>query len=167
MPVYTCTIGEHRLTADQKATVAAEITRIHSAVTGAPTSFVHVVFHEVPAGDIFTGARPSDHLLVAGLTRGGRADVEKQRLAVDISAACSRATEIPEGRILVTIAELPARFAVEGGRILPEPGLEGDWMQAGDEKDAERRHIGPADSDRGHLRLAERIRLLPGGGEAD
>jgi hypothetical protein len=55
----------------------------------------------------------------------------KQRPALEISAACSRATEIPEGRILVTIAEVPARFAVEGGRILPEPGLEGDWMDAG------------------------------------
>jgi phenylpyruvate tautomerase PptA (4-oxalocrotonate tautomerase family) len=133
MPVYTCTIAEERLTADQKAAVAAEITRIHSAVTGAPTSLVHVVFQEVPAGDIFTGGRPSGHLLVAGLTRAGRADADRQRLAVDISAACSRATEIPEGRILVTIAEVPARFAVEGGRVLPEPGLEGDWMKAGSE----------------------------------
>jgi phenylpyruvate tautomerase PptA (4-oxalocrotonate tautomerase family) len=130
MPVYTCTIADERLTGEQKAAMAGEITRIHSAVTGAPTSFVHVVFQEVPAGDIFTDARPSDHLLVAGLTRGGRADAEKQRLAVDISAASSRVTGIPEDRILVTIAEVPARFAVEGGRILPEPGMEGDWMDA-------------------------------------
>jgi phenylpyruvate tautomerase PptA (4-oxalocrotonate tautomerase family) len=29
-------------------TMAAEITQIHSSITGAPTSFVHLNFHEQP-----------------------------------------------------------------------------------------------------------------------
>jgi phenylpyruvate tautomerase PptA (4-oxalocrotonate tautomerase family) len=128
MPVYTCTTAEDNLTAEQKSGVAGEITRIHSEVTGAPASFVHVVFQEVPAGDIYTNARPSRHLLVSGLTRAGRADAEKQRLARDISSAGSRITGIPEERILVAITDVPAKFIVEAGRFLPEPGLEGDWL---------------------------------------
>jgi phenylpyruvate tautomerase PptA (4-oxalocrotonate tautomerase family) len=127
MPVYTCTTAEENLTDEQKSGAAGEITRIHAQLTGAPTSFVHVVFQEVPAGDIYTNARPSRHLLVSGLTRAGRADAEKQRLAREISSAVSRTTGIPEERILVAITDVSARFIVEGGRFLPEPGLEGDW----------------------------------------
>lgn len=66
------------------------------------------------------------------------ADAEKQRLARDISSAGSRITGIPEERILVAITDVSARFIVEGGRFLPEPGLqarflpepglEGDWL---------------------------------------
>jgi hypothetical protein len=50
------------------------------------------------------------------------------RLAKDISSNSSRIAGIPEARILVNIADRPARFAVEGGRVLPEPGAEDDWL---------------------------------------
>ena len=49
MPVYTCITTTKTLADDTKAALAAEITKIHSSVTGAPTSFVHVVFQELPA----------------------------------------------------------------------------------------------------------------------
>jgi phenylpyruvate tautomerase PptA (4-oxalocrotonate tautomerase family) len=128
MPVYTCTVTVNALSDEVKATLATEITKIHSSVTGAPTSFVHVVFHELPNGNVFTAASPSRPLLINGLTRAGRADAEKVRLAKDISASSSRITDIPEARILVIIEDSSARFAVEGGRVLPEPGAEGDWL---------------------------------------
>jgi phenylpyruvate tautomerase PptA (4-oxalocrotonate tautomerase family) len=50
------------------------------------------------------------------------------RLATDISSSSSRIAGIPEARILVAIQEFHARFAVEGGRVLPEPGAEDDWL---------------------------------------
>jgi hypothetical protein len=31
-------------------------------------------------------------------------------------------------RVLVIIQSSPARFAVEGGRVLPEPGQEKSWL---------------------------------------
>jgi phenylpyruvate tautomerase PptA (4-oxalocrotonate tautomerase family) len=37
MPTYVCTVMEGRLSTDQKSRIAAEITRIHSEVTGTPT----------------------------------------------------------------------------------------------------------------------------------
>jgi phenylpyruvate tautomerase PptA (4-oxalocrotonate tautomerase family) len=128
MPVYTCISTTQTLADDTKAALAAEITKIHSSVTGAPTSFVHVVFQELPATNVFTDSSPSEPLLISGVIRAGRADADKVRLAKDISSNSSRIAGIPEARILVNIADRPARFAVEGGRVLPEPGAEDDWL---------------------------------------
>jgi phenylpyruvate tautomerase PptA (4-oxalocrotonate tautomerase family) len=128
MPVYTCITTTKTLADDTKAALAAEITKIHSSVTGAPTSFVHVVFQELPATNVYTDSSPSEPLLISGVIRAGRADADKVRLARDISSNSSRISGIPEARILVNIADRPARFAVEGGRALPEPGAEDDWL---------------------------------------
>jgi phenylpyruvate tautomerase PptA (4-oxalocrotonate tautomerase family) len=128
MPVYTCIATTKTLADDTKAALAAEITKIHSSVTGAPTSFVHVVFQELPATNVYTDSSPSEPLLISGVIRAGRADADKVRLAKDISSNSSRIAGIPEARILVNIADRPARFAVEGGRVLPEPGAEDDWL---------------------------------------
>jgi phenylpyruvate tautomerase PptA (4-oxalocrotonate tautomerase family) len=128
MPVYTCIATTKTLADDTKAALAAEITKIHSSVTGAPTSFVHVVFQELPATNVYTDSSPSEPLLISGVIRAGRADADKVRPAKDISSNSSRIAGIPEARILVNIADRPARFAVEGGRVLPEPGAEDDWL---------------------------------------
>jgi hypothetical protein len=40
----------------------------------------------------------------------------------------SRVTLIPDRYMLVNIADRPARFAVEGGRVMPEPGAEDEWL---------------------------------------
>jgi phenylpyruvate tautomerase PptA (4-oxalocrotonate tautomerase family) len=128
MPLYTCLTTAKTLADDTKAALAAEITKIHSSITRAPSSFVHVVFQELPATNVFTDSSPSQPLLINGIIRAGRADADKVRLANDISASSSRIAGIPEARILVSIADRPARFAVEGGRVLPEPGAEDDWF---------------------------------------
>jgi phenylpyruvate tautomerase PptA (4-oxalocrotonate tautomerase family) len=129
MPVYTCVTTAKTLADDTKAALAAEITKVHSSITGAPTSFVHVVFQELPATNVFTDSSPSEPLLINGVIRAGRADADKVRLAKDISSSSSRIAGIPEARILVSIADRPARFAVEGGRVMPEPGAEDDWLE--------------------------------------
>ena len=128
MPLYTCITTAKTLADDTKAALAAEITRIHSSITRAPTSFVHVVFQELPATSVFTDSRPSQPLLITGVIRAGRADADKVRLATDISSSSSRIADIPQARILVNIADRPARFVVEGGRVMPEPGAEDAWL---------------------------------------
>jgi phenylpyruvate tautomerase PptA (4-oxalocrotonate tautomerase family) len=130
MPIYTCITTEKTLADDTKAAVAAQITKIHSSITGAPSAFVHVIFQELPATNVFTDATASQPLLITGVIRAGRADTDKMRLAADISSSSSRIAGIPEERILVNIADRPARFAVEGGRVMPEPGAENDWLAA-------------------------------------
>jgi phenylpyruvate tautomerase PptA (4-oxalocrotonate tautomerase family) len=130
MPIYTCITTEKTLADDTKAALAAQITKIHSSITGAPSAFVHVIFQELPATNVFTDATASQPLLITGVIRAGRADTDKMRLAADISSSSSRIAGIPEERILVNIADRPARFAVEGGRVMPEPGAENDWLAA-------------------------------------
>jgi phenylpyruvate tautomerase PptA (4-oxalocrotonate tautomerase family) len=130
MPIYTCVATAATLSDEAKATMAAEITKIHASMTGAPTSFVHVGFQELPATNMFIDSSPSQPLLINGVIRAGRTDEQKTRLALDISSSSSRITGIPEARINVSIMDIQARFAVEGGRVLPEPGAEDAWLEA-------------------------------------
>src|ERR1700737_4939209 len=119
MPVYTCLTAAKTLADHTKAALAAEITKIHSSVTGAPTAFVHVVFQELPATNVFTDSSPSQPLLITGVIRAGRADADKVRLATDISSSSSRIAGISEARILLHLVDRPARFVVEGGLVYP------------------------------------------------
>jgi hypothetical protein len=57
-----------------------------------------------------------------------RAYAETTRLAMEIATAVTRITAIPAERVLVVIQSSPARYAVEGGRVLPAPGHEQTWI---------------------------------------
>jgi phenylpyruvate tautomerase PptA (4-oxalocrotonate tautomerase family) len=48
MPVYTCTTITATLTADIKSALAREISRIHAKINHVPSTYVNVVFHELP-----------------------------------------------------------------------------------------------------------------------
>ena len=130
MPVYTCTTAQATLSADIKPALAGEITRIHSAVNHVPSTYVNVVFHELAADDVYTGGRPAQPLLVNGWVRTGHPDGETSQLVAEIADAATRVTGIPVERVLVVIQNSPAHFAIEGGRVLPEPGEEAAWLAA-------------------------------------
>nr|WP_090345879.1 hypothetical protein [Mycolicibacterium malmesburyense]CRL78461.1 tautomerase [Mycolicibacterium malmesburyense] len=73
-------------------------------------------------------ARP---LIINGWVRSGHPDDETSRLVAEIADAATRITGIPAARVLVIIGNSPARFAIEGGRVLPDPGQEQAWLAAG------------------------------------
>lgn len=108
MPVYTCTTARGRLSADVKSGFAAEVTRIHSTVN-----------------------RPAHPLIVNGWVRSGHPEDDTSRLVAEIAGAATRITGFPAERVLVVIGNSPARFAIEGGRVLPEPGQEQAWFAEG------------------------------------
>ena len=128
MPIYTCTTTESILTADSKTALAVEIARIHSAINHVPSTYVNVVFHELPADAIYTDGRPAAPVLVSGWVRAGHPDADTTRLATEISTAVTRVTGIPAERVIVVFTSSPAHYAVEGGRVLPEPGQEQAWI---------------------------------------
>jgi phenylpyruvate tautomerase PptA (4-oxalocrotonate tautomerase family) len=130
MPVYTCTAAASTLSVDAKAGLAAEVTRIHSEVSHVPSTYVNVVFNELPAGDVYTDGRPAQPLLINGWVRTGHPDDETSRLVTEIADAATRVTGLPLERVLVVIQNSPARFAIEGGRVLREPGEEQGWLAA-------------------------------------
>ncbi|HXB86408.1 tautomerase family protein [Mycobacterium sp.] len=132
MPVYTCTTTTSTLTAETKSALAQEITRIHSEINHVPTTYVDVVFHELPAGDIYTDGVPANPVLVNGWVRSGHPTDKTTRLATEIADAVSRIANVPADRVMMVIQNSPASGAVEGGRVLPEPGQEQAWIAAND-----------------------------------
>src|ERR1700740_488048 len=128
MPVYTCTTTTSTLTADIKGALAQEISRIHAEINHVPSTYVNVVFHELPDGGIYTDGVPANPVLVSGWVRAGHEGAETTRLATEIAAAVSQIANVAVERVLVVIQSSPARFAVEGGRVLPEPGQEQAWL---------------------------------------
>lgn len=132
MPIYTCTTVDSALTAEAKATLAGEISRIHSEINHVPSTYVNVVFPGLPADSVYTDGVPASPLLISGWVRSGHPEADTTRLATEIAAAATRVTGIPADRVLVVFQSSPAHFAVEGGRVLPEPGEEQAWIEAGE-----------------------------------
>ena len=124
MPICTCTIAESTLSADTKRELAGEIARIHSSINHVPSTYVDVSFHELSADSLYTDGEPARPALVSGWVRAAHRDAETTRLATEIATAVTRITAIPTERVLVVIQSSPARYAVEGGRVLPERGHE-------------------------------------------
>src|ERR1700730_2961056 len=87
MPVYTCTTTTSTLTADIKSALAHEIGRIHAEINRVPSTYVNVVFHELPAGGIYTDGVPANPVLVNGWVRSGHPEDKTTRLATEIAAA--------------------------------------------------------------------------------
>ncbi|MCZ0986830.1 tautomerase family protein [Streptomyces diastatochromogenes] len=129
MPVYTCTAAQGSLTSDLKARLAAEITRIHADINHVPPAYVNVVFSDLPADSVFAGGRPATPLILTGWVRRGHPQEEATRLALELSSATARISGVDESRIMVVLQDSPARSAVEGGHVLPEPGEEREWLR--------------------------------------
>jgi phenylpyruvate tautomerase PptA (4-oxalocrotonate tautomerase family) len=128
MPVYTCTTTKSTLTADVKSALAREISRIHAEINHVPSTYVNVVFHELPSGAIYTDGAPANPVLVNSWVRSGHPADETTRLATEIAAAVSRIANVDPDRVMMVIQNSPASGAVEGGRVLPEPGQEQAWI---------------------------------------
>jgi phenylpyruvate tautomerase PptA (4-oxalocrotonate tautomerase family) len=131
VPIYTCTTNQSTLSADTKRALAGEIATTHSEINHVPSTYVNVVFHELPADSVYTDGVQASPVLVSGWIREGHPKAEVTRLATEIAAATTRVTGVPAERVLVVFETSPASFAIEGGRVLPEPGEEAAWIAAG------------------------------------
>jgi phenylpyruvate tautomerase PptA (4-oxalocrotonate tautomerase family) len=128
VPIYTCTTNDSTLSANSKKALSGEIATIHSEINHVPSTYVNVVFHELPADSVYTDGAPASPVLVSGWVREGHPKAETTRLATEIAAAVTRVAGVPAERVLVVFETSPASFAVEGGRVLPEPGDEAAWI---------------------------------------
>ena len=131
MPVYTCTTSRSALDATTKAALARDLADIHSRINGVPTTYVNVVFHALAEDDLYTDGVPASPLIVNGWTRSGHPEAKTDQLVREIADAATRITGITAEDVLVIISNSPARFAIEGGRVLPEPGQEQAWLREG------------------------------------
>ena len=140
MPTYTVTVTEDRLSAEQKARIAAAITRTHHEITGAPAYFAQVIVNELRAGNYFVGGAPleGDQIFVHGEIRAGRSSETKRSLIQHLIEAVAREAGVASTRVWVYILKLPAEQMAEFGRILPPPGKETDWIASFPDAERER-----------------------------
>jgi len=71
-PIYQCTSPGGPLDDSTRENIAKEITRIHCDATGAPSSFVNVVFQETQEGRHFVAGQRSGHSIGLGAISQGR-----------------------------------------------------------------------------------------------
>ncbi len=125
MPLYRCAIRQGSSNEAQRAQIAKEVVRIHCGVTGAPPGFVHAFFSERAPEDL-----PEDHVAyVFGTIRWGRTDEQKARIASELRTSVATALGCAEDEVGVTTVDIPSRWNMEGGSLLPEPGEEAAWLE--------------------------------------
>src|SRR5260370_42256517 len=107
MAIYTCTTEVGTLSAEQRAVIAAQITRIHSTHTGEPASFVWVIFETVSPDSTFIGGKPAVNALLVGLFREGRRTEGKTQGPNEIWAMCKKGTGLSECQLWGSFAENP------------------------------------------------------------
>jgi phenylpyruvate tautomerase PptA (4-oxalocrotonate tautomerase family) len=128
MPVYQCYSPKGLLSDSAKATIADEITTIHTNATGAPELYVNVLFHEVAQGDCFVARKRSTHSYIFGAIRHGRDLKTRQAMLREFSQMWTRVTGQSEAELVVGLTEVDPANVMEAGLILPEPGHEQEWF---------------------------------------
>lgn len=124
MPLYRCAVREGSTTEEQRARIAKEIVRIHCDVTGAPASFVHAFFSETPADTLPQGKSA----FVLGSIRWGRSDEQKARIVSELTRVVSDVLGRSSSEVGVVTVDVPSKWNMEGGELLPEPGEEAEWL---------------------------------------
>lgn len=126
MPLYVCNSLKGAIADDVKPKIAADITRIHCDVTGAPPTFVHAFFFEEARHQPLTG----ETVFLFGSIRSGRTDAQKAQIAEQMRASIQSHTGIALNDIKVATRDTPAKWVMEGGDLLPEPCEEAAWLEA-------------------------------------
>ncbi|MHA3020609.1 tautomerase family protein [Mycobacterium sp. BMJ-28] len=126
MPVYECLTAEGSLDAEQRRVFAEQVTAIHTEETGAPADFVHVVFPELSAEHMYSSGKAASPSIIRGQIRAGRPQELRERLITRIFQAYTSLTGAAPMAVVVAVLDVPAQWAMEDGRILPEPTEEAE-----------------------------------------
>ncbi len=128
MPQYHCLIQQGHLSAEKKAEVAREITRIHCELTGAPVILFMSSFVKLRSETGSRRKKPSSFSIVNGFIRAGRSDEQKQKLMARISSGWSKVTGQTERELVVTMTDIRSETWMEAGQLMPQPGGEKEWF---------------------------------------
>ncbi len=121
MPLYRCSVPKGSVSLEKRFEIARTFTDIHTGTTGAPRSFVQVIFSE-------DESEFAEEYYIDGGNRAGRPESLKLRMLGDIKAAFSEITGVPVEKIGGKITEGRASWSLHGGVPTPEPGQEGpEW----------------------------------------
>lgn len=126
MPLYTLACREP-LTPAIRDAVSKTITDTHCEVTDAPPEFVNVVFMDgYPLKNDWHVA------VIGGVRSGGNRNAALiEKLRQSLHANISRAVGLTTDKVGIELLGVKANWVMEGGKILPEPGAEEAWLNAG------------------------------------
>ena len=123
MPLYNLAC-KTALNNDQRQRIAEVITRTHCELTGAPAQFVNVAFMEgLPI------RKDESFNVVGGVRSGGSRNLElTENLQQMMQKNIASAANVSVSAVKVTLVGVPGNWNMEGGRVLPEPGAEDEWL---------------------------------------
>ena len=121
MPLYRVFTQSNELDQQTKESVAKSITDTHCGLTGAPKEFVHVFYIE--SDDVAKGT-----VEVLGAIRAGRSDEVKNGIIGKIEDAILSVADVTRDKIKVSLMGVVAKWVMEAGAIMPEPGQEAEWF---------------------------------------
>ena len=124
MPLYTVITQEHALSGETKRKIAAEITRIHTAVMKVPRGFVRVVFLSYPAASGYTAGVEASTAALNCVVRSGHGVAEKKEMLQQLWSMFKNLTGIANDQLAISLQEIPSSNAMEMGRIMEAAGPE-------------------------------------------
>lgn len=129
MPLYRTLVKPGLLSVEQREAFANDVMEVHCDVTGAPRSFVHVLYAEDDDGSLDDGQAA----LVFGTIRNGRTAEQKGEIANRLSAAFAGVAGVGAEAVQVVSIDIDSTHTMEGGKLLPEPGSpeEAEWKALG------------------------------------
>jgi phenylpyruvate tautomerase PptA (4-oxalocrotonate tautomerase family) len=138
MPIYQCYSRQGLLTASAKAKIAEEMTSLYTSVTGAPPSWVKVLFHDLPDGDCFSaGKRVPTQSLILAFNRHGRDLETRQAMLRELSQIWTRNSGQREADLWISVTEIDPTNILESGLPIPKAGHEREWFEENRDRLAE------------------------------
>ncbi len=124
MPLYNVS-SRVGLSDAQKQKLAKQIVVTHCSLTGAPDTFVNVIYWD----DFPLAPGQQYHILSA--VRKGRTDELKNQLQAQMHRDVCATLAIEDKDLHIEFMEVPAQWVMEGGHILPNPGEEAEctWLK--------------------------------------
>jgi len=121
MPLYRVFTRSNEFDQETKLSVAKSITETHCSLTGAPKEFVHVFYME--SEQVEKGS-----VEVLGAIRSGRSEEIMNGIIRKIQDAILSTADLPRDKIKVHLMGVLAKWVMEAGAIMPEPGDEAEWF---------------------------------------
>ncbi|MET0450200.1 MAG: 4-oxalocrotonate tautomerase [Mycobacterium sp.] len=119
MPFYNCACSRD-LGDDTQARIADVIGAVHCGLTGAPLHFVNVLFlkaYRLRRGEVLS--------VIGNVRTGGNRTPELiDRLRGDLQASIAAVASLAPTEVVVKLISIEAKWVMEGGRVIPEPGEE-------------------------------------------
>jgi phenylpyruvate tautomerase PptA (4-oxalocrotonate tautomerase family) len=118
MPLYTVISQDGTVSAETKAKIAEDITRIHTIVMKVPKSYVRLVFLSYPQGSGFCGGVQAPTASLNCVLRSGHTLEEKTDMLQQLWAMFQGLTGIATDQLALSLQEIPSSNAMEMGQIM-------------------------------------------------